>query len=108
MRDKAADCAVMIKHHVHKLIVAKPDAALYLTDDGKAIKQHYTESGQNQQYIHPDHRWYGCAGSFMRLYEDGMSGYAEIAEYDPTELGWLVTKVRNKKIVAVEPYYLTG
>jgi len=106
LKFKAADCAVMIKHHVHKLLVCKPDADLFLYDDGKEIKQSYTGWGQNEGYIHPDARWYGCAGSFLKLFGKGVSGYAERAEYDPTELGFLVTKVRNKKIVEVKAHYL--
>ena len=106
LKRKAGDCAIMIKHHVHKLIVCKPEGDLYLTDDGKKIKQNYTSWGQDEKYIHPDARWYGCAGSFLRLYGDGMSGYAEIAEYDPMELGFLVLKVRNKRIVGLDPYYV--
>jgi hypothetical protein len=106
LKRKAGDCAVMVKHHAHKLIVATPEHELYLVDDGKAIRQRYTGWGQNEEWIHPDARWYGCAGAFLRLYGDGISGYAEIGEYDPVELGFLVTKVRKKKIVAVEPVYL--
>jgi hypothetical protein len=106
LKFKAGDCAVMIKHHTHKLLVCKPESELYLTDDGKNIKQGYTSWGQSESYIHPDARWYGNAGSFMKLYGDGMSGYAERAEYDPVELGFLVLKVREKKIVGLEPVYL--
>lgn len=100
------DCAVMIKHHAHKLLVNKPTSELYLVDNGKKIQQGYTHWGQTEHFIHPDYRWYGCAGSFLKLYGDNMSGYAEIAEYDPTELGFLILKVRDKKIVDLEPYYL--
>ena len=106
LKFKAADCAVMIKHHTHKLLVCKPDADLFLYDDGKEIKQSYTGWGQSEQYIHPDARWYGNAGSFLRLFGKGISGYAEIFELDPVELGFLITKVRNKKVQAVEPIYL--
>jgi len=106
LKFKAADCAVMVKHHVHRVLVCKPDEDLFLYDDGKKIKQSYTGSGQNERYIHPDARWYGCAGAFLKLFGDGISGYAELFEYDPMELGFLVTKVRNKKVVAVEPYYI--
>lgn len=106
LRRKAADCAVMVKHHVHKLLVCTPEKELYLVDDGKVIRQRYTGWGQNEEYIHPDARWYGCAGAFLRLFGKDTSGYAEIMEYDPVELGFLVTKVRKKKIVAVEPVYL--
>jgi len=106
LKRKAGDCAVMIKHHVHKLIVCKPEGELYLTDNGEKIQQHYTSWGQNEEYIHPDARWYGCAGSFLKLYGDGISGYAEIAEYDPVELGFLVLRVRDKKIMGLDPYYI--
>jgi len=106
LKRKAGDCAVMIKHHTHKLIVCKPESDLYLTDDGKKIKQAYTQWGQTEPYIHPDARWFGNAGSFLKLYGEDISGYAEIAEYDPVELGFLVLRVRNKKIVGLDPVYL--
>ena len=106
LKFKSGDCAVMIKHHAHKLLVCKPEAELYLTDDGKKISQNYTHWGQNEPFIHPDARWYGCAGSFLKLHGKGISGYAEVMEYDPVELGFLITRVRNKKIVSVDPYYL--
>lgn len=106
LRRKAGDCAVMIKHHTHKLFVCKPASELYLTDNGEQIQQGYTGWGQDEDYIHPDARWYGNAGSFLKLYGEGISGYAEIAEYDPVELGFLVLKVRNKKIVSLDPVYL--
>jgi hypothetical protein len=106
LKFKAGDCAVMIKHHTHKLLVCKPESEVYLVDDGEKIKQAYTGWGQNESYIHPDARWYGNAGSFLKLYQDGITGYAERGEYDPAEIGFLVLKVRDKKIISLEPYYL--
>ena len=106
LKFKAADCVVMVKHHTHKLLVCKPDEDLFLYDDGKEIKQSYTGWGQNERYIHPDARWYGNAGSFLKLFGKGISGYAELFEYDPVELGFLVTKVRDKKVKSIEPYYI--
>lgn len=108
LRRKAGDCAVMIKHHTHKLLVGEPVYELYMTDDGKKVKQNYTSWGENESYIHPDARWYGNAGSLLRLYgdNDSESGYAEIFEYDPLPLGFLVLKVRNKKIQELVPHYL--
>ena len=106
LRFQAGDCAVMVKHHSHKLLVCKPETELYLLDDGKRIKQAYTGAGQNEPYIHPDARWYGNAGSFLKLYGDGISGYAEIMEYNPVELGFLVLIVRDRKIVELRPIYL--
>ena len=106
LKYKAGDCAVMIKHHTHKLLVCKPESEVYLTDDGNHIHQSYTGWGQNEPYIHPDARWYGNAGSFLKLYIDGITGYAERAEYDPVELGFLVLKVRDRKIISLDPVYL--
>jgi len=106
LKFKAGDCAVMVKGHAHKLLVCEPETELYLTDDGKAIQQGYTSWGQREPYIHPDARWYGCSGSFLRLYLPGMSGYAEIGEYDPMELGFLVLRVRDRQIQALEPVRL--
>ena len=106
LKFKAGDCAVMVKGHTHKLLVCKPEAELYLTDDGKRIQQKYTGWGQNEEYIHPDARWYGNTGSFLKLHGKGISGYAEIFEYDPVELGFLILKVRRKRIQSLDPYYL--
>ncbi len=106
LKFKAGDCKVMIKHHTHKLIVCKPKKELYLTDDGQVLRQGYTDWEQTASYIHPDGRWYGNAGSFLKLYGDGITGYAERAEYDPTELGFLILVVRDRKIVELKPYYL--
>ena len=106
LKFKAGDCAVMIKHHTHKLLVCEPESDVYLVDDGNKIKQAYTSYGQSESYIHPDARWYGNAGSFLKLYIDGITGYAERAEYDPVELGFLVLKVRDRKIIGLEPVYL--
>jgi len=106
LKFKAGDCAIMIKHHSHKLIVCKPESELYLIDDGKKIKQNYTGAGQNEDYIHPDSRWFGNAGSFLKLFGKDISGYGEIFEYDPVELGFLILVVRGGKIIRLEPYYL--
>ena len=106
MMHKAGDCAVMVMGHSHRLMVTPPQHSLYLTDDGEKIRQHYTGYEQNAPYIHPDARWYGNSGSFCRLYVEGESGYAERAGYDPMELGFLILRVRDKKIVGLDPIYL--
>jgi hypothetical protein len=102
---KASDCAVMIKHHTHKLIVANPKSELGLISDDENIKQIYTHLKQDDIYIHPNERYYGNAGSFLRLYTVGLTGYAERAEYDPLEIGCLVLVVRDRKIISLDPVY---
>jgi hypothetical protein len=105
LKNKAGDCYLMARGHSHKLIVSPPNKSLYLTDDGEDIHQNYTKSSNvaGDEYIHPDHRFYVCSGSYYRLYgKDGISGYAEQAEYDPVELGYVKLFVRNNKIVKAE------
>jgi len=103
LKFKAGDAVVLAKGHSHKLIVCGPEEELYLTDDGKKVKQKYISSSQNAPYIHPDHRYYISTGSFLKLYgDDGISGYAEIAEYDPLELGFCILMVRDEQIQGVE------
>lgn len=102
----AGDCALMIKHHAHRLLVTKPTSELYLVDDGRKIIPRYTGPSQTGEFIHPDARYYGCAGSFLKLFEDGKTSYAERAEYTPIDLGFLITKVRDGKIVDVVKHYI--
>lgn len=103
LANKAGDCVVQSRGHSHKLLIAEPTPSLYLTDDGKRPVQRYTKSAQTQDYIHPSLRWYVNAGCFYRLYgEDGVSGYAEQAEYDPTELGFAIMNVEDGNIKSIE------
>ena len=106
LKNQAADCAVMVKGHSHKLLVSNPRVELYVNDNGTKLKQNYTHYEQTASYIHPDFRFYGNTGSFLRLFGDGISGYAEKAEYSPVELGFLILVVRDKKIVSLDKYVL--
>lgn len=96
------DCAIMSCGHAHKLLVVPPTAQLFLHDSPKGLQQAYLSGRQTGKFIDPDHRWYGCSGSFLRLYVDGLTGYAEMAGYPPNELGWLVWKIRDGKITDCE------
>jgi predicted phosphodiesterase len=99
---KAGDCEVMAMGHTHKLLVSPPVSSLYLHDDGKKVRSAYTGSIIREgQWIHPDHRWYVNTGSFLKLYGDGVSGYAERFGYDPVELGYAVIECRGGKIANV-------
>lgn len=99
---KAGDCLLMSMGHTHLLLIVEPAKRLYLTDDGDSVKQRYLTPGSNEDYIAPDRRWYTNTGSFLKLYGNGVSGYAEIAGYDPVELGYILVKVRDRKIQSVE------
>ena len=108
LKFKMGDCALMSKGHTHKLIVCEPESELYITDNGSKTKQSYTMQGTShtEGFIHPDHRWYVNAGSFLRLYGEDVSGYAEIGEYDPIELGFAVARKRNRKIQGIDKVIL--
>lgn len=102
------DCIYMSMGHTHQLMVVDPtvEDKLFLTDNGDQIKQHYhVISEQNVSYIPPDSRWYGCSGSFLKLYSTPGSfaiSYAEVAGYEPSEIGWLEIHVHDGKVAAVE------
>lgn len=103
-----ADCIYMSMGHTHQLITVNPtiENQLYLTDDGNNLKQHYrVQEKQNKAHISPDSRWFGCSGSFLKLYSPPGShaiGYAEVAMYGPGEIGWLEVHVQGGQVVAVE------
>lgn len=104
----AGDCVGMFCGHGHHMIAVDPtvEKELYLTDDGKKIKQHYhVGADQSAAFIPPDSRWYGMTGSFLRLFSPPGSeavGYGEIALYSPAEIGCLVAIIRKGKMVKLE------
>jgi len=106
LKRKSGECAIQCMGHTHKLLICRPKTSLYLTSDGKELKQNYTRSDQAAQFIHPDHRWYVNSGSFMRLYLKGVSGYAERFGYDPMEMGFVVAKIRDCKIQDIDRVYV--
>lgn len=102
LQHKAGDALILAMGHTHKLLVAEPTHTLYLVDDGKKIKQEYTKPGNNGQYIPPEHRWYCNTGSFMKLYREGVSGYAERFGYDPVQLGYIKCEIKNRQVVNIK------
>ncbi len=103
LKHKMGDTALMSRGHSHKLIVCEPDSELYITSNKDSLKQKYTKIDPTADYIHPDSKWYVNAGSFLKLYGDDMSGYAEKAEYDPVELGFAIVRIRNRVIEGIDP-----
>lgn len=102
------DCIYMSCGHTHQLLVVEPtvEDKLFLTDDGHGIKQHYhVKSEQNIPYIPPESRWYGCSGSFLKLYSKPGTyaiSYGEVAGYAPSETGWLEINVQDGEVVNVD------
>jgi predicted phosphodiesterase len=107
LRYKAGDCILMACGHAHRLLTCFPSQELWLSDDGENIKQKYTESEESGTgFIHPDHRYYVCAGSYLRGQIKGVTSYSELFNYDPLEVGYCVAHVENKKIQFVEKVVL--
>ena len=104
---KAGDCIISSMGHTHKLLIAEPMPTLYLSDDGKKPIHKYTESHQTNSFIPDELRWYVNTGCFYRLYgEDGISGYAERAGYDPMELGYAIMRVEDGIIKRIDKVVL--
>jgi hypothetical protein len=101
---KAADCLLMATAHTHQLVVAKPAHELYLTDENGRLLSQYTEQSSKFEphaYIDPNLRWYVSSGSFLKLYLLGATGYAERLALNPTQLGYAVAEIRDRKLVNI-------
>jgi len=107
LEKKAADCLVLGMGHTHLLLVCNPAEKLIMLDDGENIVQQYLGAGDGTaSYIEPDRRWYLNTGSFLKLYQVGIDGYAERAGYDPVELGYVIIRIRDGKVEGVEKVVL--
>lgn len=104
LMEKSGDCVLMAMGHTHKLVIAEPTKKLWLSDDGSQIRQRYTHS--EGDFIHQDHRWFVNTGSFLKLYMEGVSGYAEMFGYDPVQLGFIKVLVRRGSIQSIEKVVL--
>ena len=113
LKNKFGDTLLNSMGHTHKLIVCPPlggnrdKSTLFLKGTDKGISQRYTRVEKTDNYIHPDFKWYVNTGSFYQLYVDmpdgeEVSGYAEVANYDPIELGFAVAMVRDGKLTGIQ------
>lgn len=110
LKDKMTDCELMAMGHTHRLLVVPPTEWLRLYTDlsrplGRQIRSFY-KPPMNDRFIHPDNRWYVNAGSFYRLYADGTSNYAEVAGYDPLDVGYALVNVEDGMIQNVQEVIL--
>jgi len=100
LKRKMSDCALMVKGHAHKIIIAPPTPRMGLKADPKKLVSFYPNPTDYHtlDFIPWEMRWYGCSGSFLRTYLIGANTYSEKAEYDPVDLGFLVAIIRDRKI----------
>lgn len=99
--------------HFHKLILRTPATPLYLGTEGKHLKKHYTTQ-PSSGFIHPDLRFYGCNGGFLRQfcmdeeYDNKTLAtvepitYSEIAGYAPVEMGMIQLNIENYMLKSCE------
>lgn len=109
LQDQVGDCVGQFCGHGHRLLIQPPTAEqhLYITTTKKGkIQQNYKVSPpQNAGYLHPDTRWFGMTGSFLKLYSPPGSkaiGYAEMYGYRPAEIGCLKATVKDGQLAKVE------
>jgi hypothetical protein len=106
LKNKFGDTLLNSMGHTHKLIICPPlgsteEKRLPFFKGGKdKIETKQLRVEKVDGYIHPDFRWYVNTGSFLNLYTDKheVSGYAERANYDPTEQGFAICLIRNSKL----------
>jgi len=98
LKNKFGDTLLNTCGHFHQLLVLRPEPILYLTSQALKINQNYTEPRKKSGYIEPNHKWYACCGSFLKMYENGIDTYSERAGYDPLELGFVICQVRNRSV----------
>lgn len=100
--------------HYHKVVLRKPVEQLYLTtkEDG-TLHKGYTRQPESG-YIHPDLRWYGCNGGFIKQFMMGDNysneslstiepiTYSEMAGYPPVDMGVIKLNIRNYMLHSCE------
>jgi len=107
LKNKSGDALLNSMGHTHKLIWLEPSKELFLTDEGGEVQQYYTGAPKgNCGYIHPDYKFYCNTGSFLKLYGEGFSGYAERAGYDPLELGFIICRIRDGQPIKLDKVVL--
>lgn len=105
LQRKMGDCLVMAMGHTHRLISVEPQHWLYLTTSKSKLKQHYFAQAVGEDgFIHPDHRYYGNTGGYLKMYGDSgePSGYAEVMGLNPIELGYLKLTIKDRQIHSLE------
>ena len=109
LQDQVGDCILQVCGHGHRLLVQPPTAHRHLyittTKAGKIHQNYKVSPVQSAGYLHPDTRFYGMTGSFLKLYTPPGSksiSYSEMFGYRPTEIGCLKAVVKAGELVHVE------
>lgn len=101
------DCIYSSMGHTHQLLVVEPTYAMQnilTTRNGTIQSKDRPSVKQNASYIPPENCWYANTGGFLKLYSppgSGITGYAEMALMEPTDLGWCEIDIKSGEIVGV-------
>lgn len=104
------DCIYSSQGHHHQLCIVEPTVEnhLYLTDDGKHIKQKYrVQSKQNIDYIPSESRWFAGTASYRKTYCPPGSRAIDYGEgrFQPAPLGHVELNVIDRELVSVSPFF---
>ena len=109
LMNKAGDVVLMAQGHTHKLLVSRPERELWMGDNEIVTRANYTDTSYIPgAFVDKHTRWYINTGSFLKMYVEGGNTYNERAGYDPVELGFVLVKIRNRKIVSAEKIIFGG
>jgi hypothetical protein len=106
LQEMAGNCIISAMGHTHKLLVVEPEPTLVVSHEADDMHQRYITALQDDDYIPPDHRYFINTGSFLRTFRRGVSGYAEKAMYPPSVLGFPIVRIRDFRVVGVDPIYV--
>lgn len=104
-----ADCIYASQGHHHQLAVVHPTVEnhLYLTDDGKKIKQKYrVQSSQKSEYIPSESRFFAGTASYRKTYSSPGSKCFDYGEgkFPPAPLGHVELEIKSGELIEVKPY----
>lgn len=81
-------CDIYMRGHGHQKVMT-PDQAVSIGLDRQG------EPLEKSRKV-----WQGSTGAYLRILEEGHSSYAEIAEYEPTDLGCIYAEIQPFHLVA--------
>lgn len=109
LQNVAGDCILMAKGHTHRLIVVPPIVRKFIrnTDDSlETVK--LTKLDNDGGFVHPDFRWYCNTGSFLENTKIGKTGYGELLELDPLDIGCVKVLIEDRQIADIQEWVLNN
>ena len=110
----AGSAHVQAMGHTHYLMSVEPEELAHYTllndPEGNDVRAAFFQSPQGMvdtphgpmPFVPPDARFYCNTGTFRRSGGFGFVDYAEEAGYEPSPIGYILLKVRNRRAVGIE------